>query len=153
MSSCSNIGRIGAIKAWWIQIRLNKINITRFLSSLKMIPKSALPNYSIGPGKPLKLHTMKTKYQEVVFQRNVNRNSPDQITVSFERIKTIKQVACTEHQAAAFNAGKLTYPNQEFTLLLKDNEPDPEPQIIKYQIARKGGGTFGLNETVNQLNN
>lgn len=76
---------------------------------------------------------MKTKYQEVVFQRTVTRNSPDEITVSFERIKTIKQIACTPEQAAAFNAGKLNYPNPRVTLLLKDTDPDPQPRVLNTQ--------------------
>jgi len=82
---------------------------------------------------------MKTKYREILFQRIVTQNSPDQSTISFEPLKQIKQVACSEKDAAAFNAGKLNYPNPTFTLLLQDTDPDPGPIIIKNQIARRDG--------------
>ena len=83
----------------------------------------------------------KQKFTEVEFKRIVTRDPDDdqKITVSFERIRVVKENVClTVAQAAILNAGKTTYAgNIEFTLLLKEGEADPAPQVLEVQIENK----------------
>ena len=76
----------------------------------------------------------KQHFKEVKFKRLVTRDPSDdqKITVSFERIRVVKENVClTVAQAATLNAGKTTYAgNIEFTLLLKEGEADPAPQVL-----------------------
>jgi hypothetical protein len=83
----------------------------------------------------------KQKFTEILFRRIEARDGENdqRITVSFERLRIIKQVSCTEAQAEILNAGKLA--NQEFTLLLKEGEADPQPQFLTVQKADKADRT------------
>jgi len=79
------------------------------------------------------------KYQERKFRRIETPESDTKLTVSFERIAILKEVDMTESEANILNAGRAEmHGNAEFTLFLKESDPDPLP--ITEEVKKAGPG-------------
>jgi hypothetical protein len=85
------------------------------------------------------------KFKEILFKRNeVQEHNPDKLTVTFERVREVKEVTMTQAEADMLNAGKTTSPgNAEFTLLLKEGDNDPETIV---NTVQKSGGIRKVEE-------
>lgn len=85
----------------------------------------------------------KFQFQEVLFNRIETKETgatkeESKLTVSFERVKVMKQVRITDDQAKILNAGRSEHPgNTSFTLFLKDGDSDPQPIVKTMEKAKR----------------